>query len=70
VRARLEAGAEHAFGDSEDERLLREVLRRGYLEPAGSHEQAADDLFLSRATYFRRLRTAASRLADYLVASQ
>jgi hypothetical protein len=70
VRARLEAGAEQAFGDTDDERLLREVLRRGYLEPAGSHEQAADDLFLSRATYFRRLRTAASRLADYLVASQ
>jgi mannosylglycerate hydrolase len=30
----------------------------------------ADELFLSRATYFRRLRTAAGRLADYLVASQ
>ena len=70
MRARLEDAAQHAFGDSEDERLLREVLRRGYLEPAGSHEQAADELFLSRATYFRRLRTAAARLADYLVASQ
>jgi hypothetical protein len=70
VRARLEAAAQHAFGDSDDERLLREVLRRGYLEPAGSHEQAADELFLSRATYFRRLRTAAARLADYLVSSQ
>lgn len=70
VRARLEAAAQHAFGDSNDERLLREVLRRGYLEPAGSHEQAADELFLSRATYFRRLRTAAARLADYLVSSQ
>ena len=70
VRARLDDAAQHAFGDSEDERLLREVLRRGYLEPAGSHEQAADELFLSRATYFRRLRTAAARLADYLVASQ
>ena len=70
VRARLEAAAEHAFGDSDDEQLLRQVLRRGYLEPAGSHEQAADELFLSRATYFRRLRAAAARLADYLVASQ
>jgi hypothetical protein len=70
VRERLDAATEHAFGESEDEQLLRQVLRRGYLEPAGSHEQAADELFLSRATYFRRLRTAAGRLADYLVASQ
>jgi hypothetical protein len=70
VRRRLAEAADRAFGDSDDERLLREVLRRGYLEPAGSHEQAADELFLSRATYFRRLRTAAARLADYLVASQ
>jgi len=70
VRARLEAAAEHAFGASDDEQLLRQVLRRGYLEPAGSHEQAADELFLSRATYFRRLRAAAARVADYLVASQ
>jgi hypothetical protein len=70
VRARVEAAAEHAFGDSDDEQLLRAVLRRGYLEPSGSHEQAAHELFLSRATYFRRLRTAAGRLADYLVASQ
>jgi hypothetical protein len=30
----------------------------------------ADELFLSRATYFRRLLTAAGRLADYLVANQ
>jgi len=51
--------------------LLREVARRrGYFEPAASHEQAADELFLSRATSSRRLRTAAARLADYLVASQ
>jgi hypothetical protein len=70
VRARLETAAEHAFGASDDDQLLRAVLRRGYLEPAGSHEQAADELFLSRATYFRRLRAAAARLADYLVASQ
>jgi hypothetical protein len=70
VRQRLEAAAQHAFGDSEDEQLLRQVLQRGYLEPEGSHEQAADALFLSRATYFRRLRNAAARLADYLVASQ
>jgi hypothetical protein len=42
------------------------VLIRGYLEPAPSHEQAAMDLALSRAAYFRRLRVAAERVAAYL----
>jgi hypothetical protein len=41
---------------------------RGYLEPAPSHEQAAIDLSLSRAAYFRRLRAAAERVAEYLAA--
>ena len=39
---------------------------RGYLDPAVSHEQAADELALSRAAYFRRLRAAAERIAGFL----
>ena len=31
------------------------------------HEQAALDLSLSRAAYFRRLRVASERVADYVV---
>ncbi len=58
--------AERAFGDNENEKLLRRVLIRGYIEPAPSHEQAAIDLSLSRAAYFRRLRAAAERVAEYL----
>lgn len=67
VRNLLRDAAERAFGDSENEKLLQRVLIRGYIEPAASHEQAAIDLSLSRAAYFRRLRAAAERVADYLV---
>lgn len=69
VRAVLRDASERAFGDNENERLLRRVLVRGYLEPAPSHEQAAIDLSLSRAAYFRRLRAAAERVAEYLTDS-
>jgi AAA ATPase domain len=68
VRSLVRDAAEHAFGDNENEKLLRRVLIRGYIEPAPSHEQAAIDLSLSRAAYFRRLRTAAERVAEYLAA--
>jgi hypothetical protein len=66
VRALLREASLRAFGDNENEKLLRRVLVRGYLEPAPSHEQAAIDLSLSRAAYFRRLRAAAERVAEYL----
>jgi predicted DNA-binding protein (UPF0251 family) len=42
------------------------VLVAGYLEPMRSHEEAANKLLLSRAAYFRRLRTAVERLAEHL----
>ena len=35
---------------------MREVLVRGYIEPAGSQEEAARELNMSRTAYFRRLR--------------
>jgi hypothetical protein len=69
VRALIEQAAEHAFGDTPGEQLLRRVLVRGYLDPADSHELAAEELNLSRATYFRRLKAAAARVADHVAAS-
>ena len=57
---------DEAFGDSETEKLLRSVLIAGYLKPLRSHEEAASKLLLSRAAYFRRLRTAVERLAEYM----
>ena len=68
VRAALEEAIESAFGEGADEDLLRQVLRRGYLDPAGSHEAAWWDLHLSRATYFRKLRAASARVAEWLIA--
>ena len=58
-----------AFGDTPDERLLRDVLVRGYFDPAASHEQTARELHLSRAAYFRRLRSASERVAAFMDSS-
>lgn len=66
VRTPLEEAADRAFGDTPDERLSRRVLIRGYFELASSHEQAARELHLSRAAYFRRLRSASERVASWL----
>lgn len=66
VRRLLRDAAEHAFGDSANEKLLRSVLIKGYLDPAPSHEHAAMRLSLSRAAYFRRLRTAVERVAEHV----
>jgi hypothetical protein len=66
VRALIRDAAEHAFGATSDEQLLRQILVRGYLDPAPSHEQAAAELHVSRSTYFRRLRLAADRVAAYV----
>jgi hypothetical protein len=62
----LRDAAERAFGDTADEQLLRQVLLRGYFDPASSHEAAARSLHLSRAAYFRRLRAASERVAAWL----
>jgi hypothetical protein len=66
VRQLIRQAAREAFGDNENEKLLYSVLVAGYLEPMRSHEEAANKLLLSRAAYFRRLRTAVERLAEHL----
>jgi hypothetical protein len=66
VRRLINESARNAFGDNENEKLLYSVLVAGYLEPMRSHEEAANKLCLSRAAYFRRLRTAVERLAEHL----
>lgn len=66
ARERIEHAVEQAFGETDNERLLRRVLEHGYLGASSSHEQAAYELNLSRAAYFRRLRTAAERVAEQL----
>jgi hypothetical protein len=66
VRSLIREAAEQAFGVTSDEQLLKQILVRGYLDPAPSHERAAEELHVSRSTYFRRLRLAADRVASYL----
>jgi hypothetical protein len=68
VRTLLRDAVGRAFGDNENEKLMQRVLIRGYIEAAPSHEQAAIDLSLSRAAYFRRLRAGAERVAEFLAA--
>jgi len=69
VRRLVRDAARQAFGDSETEKLMHSVLVYGYLDPLRSHEEAASRLCLSRAAYFRRLRTAVERLAEHLAAA-
>ena len=45
---------------------MKRVLVRGYIDPTSSHEQAAHELNLSRAAYFRRLKLASERVAEYV----
>lgn len=69
VQRLVRQAADEAFGDSDGEKLLRSVLIAGYLDPLRSHEEAANKLCLSRAAYFRRLRTAVERLAEHMAGS-
>lgn len=66
VRARLEQAIDQALGDSDEDRELRDVLVRGYLDLAAGHDRAAADLHLTRAAYFRRLRAAVARVAAHI----
>jgi hypothetical protein len=68
VRALFREAVEGAFGESADEQLLRTIAERGCLTRSVGHEALADELNVSRATYFRRLRQASERLADFIVA--
>jgi hypothetical protein len=66
VTARIDEAVQIAFGPSREDQMLRQVLTRGYLDPARTHEQAAAELSLSRTTYFRYLRVAVRRVAVQL----
>jgi hypothetical protein len=70
VRALIETAVGSVFGGSVDETLLRRIIERGYLDPHGGHELAALELNVSRATYFRRLRRACDRVAEFVIAAR
>lgn len=66
VRARIDEAVRTVFGAAREDRVLRQVLIRGYLDPAPTHELAAAELSLSRTSYFRYLRVAVRRVAVHL----
>lgn len=66
VRARIDEAVRIVFGAAREDQVLRQVLSRGYLDPAPTHEQAAAELSLSRTSYFRHLRVAVRRVAVQL----
>ncbi|MHB8492454.1 MAG: ATP-binding protein [Solirubrobacteraceae bacterium] len=66
VRRCIDEAVREAFGPTAAEQRLRRVLVRGYLDPAPSHEMAADEMNMSRTTYFRTLRAAVAQLAVQL----
>lgn len=62
ARSSLRSAVDAAFGDSSTDRRLRRVLELGYLTPGLSETAVLGRLHLSRATYYRQLRTARERL--------
>jgi hypothetical protein len=68
VRALFRDAVDGAFGESADEQLLRTIAERGCLTRSVSHEALAEELNVSRATYFRRLRQASDRLSEFVMA--
>lgn len=58
------AAIQASFGTSDEDAELRQKLEEGYLSPDGrSPEAVAEELYVSRAQYVRRLRTAVDRVA-------
>jgi hypothetical protein len=70
VRSLLRSAVDAAFGSRPADQLTRQVLVRAYIDPAPSHELAADELHLSRSAYFRRLKQGTERVATYVSAAQ
>ena len=67
VRQLLTAATADAFGAGPQEAILRELISRAYFSGPATHEMVADELHVSRSTYFRYLRTATDRLATYVL---
>ena len=66
VRRLVRTAVETAFGAGRGDAFTRTIIEEGYLDRSSSHEATARRLGLSRASYFRRLREGAERVAACL----
>jgi len=69
VRAIVLDALADSFSPSASDQRLREAIERGYLDPAANHDSVARTRFISRATYYRRLRSAVDRLTETFLES-
>ena len=67
----LEQAIRDAFGDAGDEALQRRIVELGYLDAdAPRTRRSPTSCTSARAAYFRRLRQAVDRVADWLLARE
>jgi hypothetical protein len=57
------------FGNSDDDRLARAIIRAAFLDSAAPHEAIARQLHISRSAYFRRLNAASARVGEEVLAA-
>jgi hypothetical protein len=67
LRVAIRRAVAAAFGPAADDDLARRMVELADLDASVTHEQAAERLAVSRATYFRHLRQARRRVALALV---
>lgn len=66
LRAAMTRAVATTFGTGHDDRVLRQVVELGDLDPTVNHDQAILRLAISRSTYYRHLRQARQRVAATL----
>jgi AAA ATPase domain len=65
VRDLVTSATSEAFGTTQAERLLHDVIVERYLSAPTTHERTAELLHVSRSTYFRHLGVAVDRVATF-----
>lgn len=70
VRAHVRGVIGSCFGESADDRILRQAIERTYLDPEGGHAIAQRELHMSRSSFYRLLRRARERLNEAAASQQ
>ncbi len=64
VRDLVTGRVRSSFDDSDDDRMLRQLLEQTYLDPEGGHIAARRAAHMSRSSYYRHLQRARDRYAS------